>query len=102
MATRATISIVKEDGSTSSIYNHYDGYKSSLGKELKTHFTNEEDILSLMSRGGIRGIYNGVIDSFEDDRIDTFNNQDKLKRYIRKCGFTYNYVFKNNAWEMWS
>jgi len=102
MATRATISIVKEDGTAISIYNHYDGYESSLGKELKEHFTSEKDILSFMSKGSIRSIYDGVIDSFEDDDIEVFKNEDELDSYLNEYGYQYNYIFKNGVWEIWS
>ena len=101
MATRATISIVKEDGTAVSVYNHYDGYESSLGKELKKFFTTESLILSLMCTGGIKGIYNARVDSFDDYEINKFKNEEELERYLSEYGENYNYIFKDGKWIIW-
>ena len=42
MATRSRIAIENEDGSVKSIYCHFDGYLSGVGKTLFNHYDNEK------------------------------------------------------------
>jgi len=101
MATRATISVKHEDGSYSSIYNHYDGYESSLGEELKKHFTNQKDVEGLMDEGAIRGIYDGLVDPFNDGSIcNRSKNRDEFTNYIDEEGYQYNYLFEDGEWKL--
>jgi hypothetical protein len=42
MATRSRIAIEKENGSVKSIYCHFDGYLSGVGKTLFNHYDKEK------------------------------------------------------------
>ena len=60
MSTRCRIGYVREDGKIESIYCHHDGYprEPGVGWVLKNHYTNIEDIKTLMSLGDISSLGN--------------------------------------------
>jgi len=51
MATRARIGIELSDGSVLSVYHHWDGYESWLGRILKTHYNSRELAAELIDGG---------------------------------------------------
>ena len=53
MSTRCRIAIEQEDGTIKSIYCHHDGYKSGVGKTLRTHYTNPDKVQALIALGDI-------------------------------------------------
>ena len=56
MATRSKIAIELEDGTFKSIYCHWDGYPSGVGKMLQEHYTDREKINSLLELGDISSL----------------------------------------------
>lgn len=50
-----------------SIYNHYDGYPSELGKRLLTHYNDLDKALNLLSGGWICGLYDKYYHAAADD-----------------------------------
>jgi hypothetical protein len=56
MATRSRIGIVNEDGTVSSIYCHFDGYVSGVGKKLVENYTNRDKVKELISLGSISSL----------------------------------------------
>ena len=60
MATRSRIAIENENGSVTSIYCHYDGYPSYVGKVLMEHYTDHEKVKKLIALGDISSLYENV------------------------------------------
>ena len=44
MATRARIGIELKNGSILSVYHHWNGYESWLGRILKTHYNTRQKV----------------------------------------------------------
>ena len=55
MATRSRIAIENEDGSVKSIYCHFDGYLSGVGKTLFNHY-DKEKLEKLIELGDISSL----------------------------------------------
>ena len=51
MATRSRIGIQLKDDSILSVYHHWDGYPSWLGRILKTHYNTKEKVSELIDGG---------------------------------------------------
>jgi hypothetical protein len=51
MATRARIGLELPNGSVLSVYHHWDGYPSWLGRILKTHYNSKELAAELIDGG---------------------------------------------------
>jgi hypothetical protein len=51
MGTRARIGIQFDDKSVLSVYHHWDGYPSWLGRILQTHYNTKEKVSSLVDGG---------------------------------------------------
>ena len=50
MATRSRIGIELSDGSILSVYHHWDGYPTWLGRILNTHYTTREKVEDLIDK----------------------------------------------------
>ena len=51
MATRSRIGIQLSDNSILSVYHHWDGYPTWLGRILKTHYNTKEKVAELIDGG---------------------------------------------------
>ena len=51
MATRSRIGIQLSDDSILSVYHHWDGYPTWLGRILKTHYNTKEKVAELIDGG---------------------------------------------------
>ena len=51
MGTRARIGLELQDGSVLSVYHHWDGYPSWLGRILTTHYNTKESVSDLIDGG---------------------------------------------------
>ena len=51
MATRSRIGIQLKDNSVLSVYHHWDGYPSWLGRILNTHYNSREQAVELIDGG---------------------------------------------------
>ena len=51
MATRSRIGIQLSDDSILSVYHHWDGYPTWLGRALKTHYNTQEKVAELIDGG---------------------------------------------------
>jgi len=56
MGTRSRIGIENRDGTVTSIYCHWDGYLSHVGRILHTNYTTEEKIRELMALGDLSSL----------------------------------------------
>ena len=58
MSTRSNIAFIKPTGEVVSIYCHYDGYYSGVGKALVSHYDDLEKIIKLTNLGNITSLSN--------------------------------------------
>jgi hypothetical protein len=56
MATRSRIAIEKQDGTVTSIYCHWDGYTSGVGKMLEKWYTTQAKVEALIELGDISSL----------------------------------------------
>ena len=56
MSTRSRIAIENQNGSVTSIYCHFDGYISGVGKLLKEYYTTQDKVEALIELGDISGL----------------------------------------------
>ena len=68
MATRSRIGIELQDGSILSVYHHWDGYPSWLGRILKTHYNTKEKVSELIDGGDMSTCWTDTI--WGKDRTD--------------------------------
>ena len=119
MATRSTISILKEDGKIYQIYAHFDGYISNNGVVLYNYYNDAEKVNELINLGDLSSLNKNIkpteIHSYEHPQKDVtvFYGRDRgeinikatkfdnIQMYLLSGDFeSYNYVFKekNNKW----
>jgi hypothetical protein len=53
MGTRSTIAYINEEGTVRSVYCHFDGYLSGVGRTLFTHYNSFELAKKLVEHGDI-------------------------------------------------
>jgi hypothetical protein len=56
MSTRSRIAIENQNGSVTSIYCHFDGYISGVGKLLKEYYTTQAKVEALIELGDISSL----------------------------------------------
>ena len=56
MSTRSRIAIENQNGSVTSIYCHFDGYISGVGKLLKEYYTTQAKVEALIELGDISAL----------------------------------------------
>ncbi len=56
MATRSRIGIADPQGNITSIYCHFDGYPSYIGRLLQTTYNTEEDAREIVSLGNLSSL----------------------------------------------
>ena len=71
MATRARIGLELKDGSVLSVYHHWDGYESWLGRILKTHYNTREKVAELIDGGDMSSCWTE----------DRWNSETKAQEY---------------------
>jgi len=103
MATRSRIAIENENGTVTSIYCHFDGYLSGVGKKLFEHYDREKTE-KLMELGDISALDESTEstiayhrDRNEDLHFKTFPNVEDLFDYGFESGIEYIYCLTNNG-----
>jgi predicted CxxxxCH...CXXCH cytochrome family protein len=56
MSTRSRIAIENQDGTVTSIYCHFDGYTSGVGKMLEKWYTTQAKVEALIELGNISSL----------------------------------------------
>jgi hypothetical protein len=105
MSTRSRIAIEKESGIVNSIYCHFDGYISGVGKTLFNHY-DKEKLQKLIELGDISSLGESIIDTVaycrdrgEDLNFTTFPNVEDLFDYGFESGIEYVYCLtKDGIW----
>ena len=101
--TRSQVGLIK-GGKIISVYVHYDGYPSNMKDGLKKHMKDEKDVMTLIKKGGARGIY-------DDKDIEYYGNMKPMKGdvnniddYVRNAGnqasadYVYLYNTQDKKW----
>lgn len=89
MSTHSRIAVKNQDGSYESIYCHFDGYPSGVGKMLKEHYTDDpKKVDELMKLGdlSVLGEEIGVQHPFYGDQCEDCKDYDEyLSKYGTMC-----------------
>ena len=105
MSTRSRIAIENQNGSVTSIYCHFDGYISGVGKTLFNHYDREK-LEKLIELGDISSLDESTEDTVaytrdrdEDLNFTLFPNVPDLFDYGFESGVEYIYcLVKNGIW----
>jgi hypothetical protein len=106
MATRSRIAIENQDGSVTSIYCHWDGYTSGVGKTLEKWYTTQSKVEALIELGDISSLdmtpTSAVAyhrDRGEDLKQTLYDGVEELYTQGFNNGIEYIYCFtKNGQW----
>ena len=110
MSTRSRIGLELTDGSILSVYHHWDGYTSWLGRILQTHYNSYEKASELIDGGdmslcwtddrwddsGVKGVYGPNYYSLRGD--DSPPRLDKDMDEFFADSEEYSYIFRNGNW----
>jgi len=110
MSTRSRIGLELSDGSILSVYHHWDGYTSWLGRILQTHYNAKSLAEELIDGGdmsccwtderwddsGVKGVYGPNYYSLRGD--DSPPRLDKDMDEFFADGEEYSYIFRNGNW----
>jgi len=103
MSTRSRIAIENQDGTVTSIYCHFDGYLSGVGKLLKEYYTTQPKVQALIELGAISSLDMTPTSTaaYARDRGEDFNQStDKdIETFFNENYQKYSYLFtKDNHW----
>ena len=103
MSTRSRIAIENQDGTVTSIYCHFDGYLSGVGKLLKEYYTTQPKVQALIELGDISALDMTPTSTiaYHRDRGEDFNQStDKdVESFFNENYQKYSYLFtKDNRW----
>ena len=106
MSTRSRIAIENQNGSVTSIYCHFDGYISGVGKLLKEYYTTQAKVEALIELGDISALDmtpSSTIAYHRDRNEDLCKTSYLCVEDLFELGFQsgeeYVYCFtKNNIW----
>ena len=113
MGTRSRIGLQLEDGSVLSVYHHWDGYPSGLGKKLVKDYNSKDKIAELIDGGDMSSCmstHNWDMEECEEhvqyysirgencapehhETVDQFLNWQTDGEYA--------YLWRNNQWDAW-
>lgn len=98
MSTNARIFVPAKDGSFNSIYIHWDGYPSHVGRMLRDHYSNIEDINNLIDLGYLSDLQETPEEcvAYHRDR-----NEDLVIEQFEELpdrNQEYEYLFKDGHW----
>jgi hypothetical protein len=107
MATRSRIASENQDGTVDSIYCHFDGYISGVGKTLFNHY-DQEKLEKLLELGDISSLGESTIDTVaycrdrgEDLHFESFKDVEDLFSNGFGSGIEYIYCLtKEGIWIM--
>ena len=111
MATRSRIGIELSDGSVLSVYHHWDGYESWLGRILRTHYNSKELAAELIDGGDMSscwtderwdasadGSYGPQYYSQRGDDSPPRLDADLCEYLLPDGSEEYAYLFRNGEW----
>lgn len=83
MSTRCSIGIFRDSGAVNSIYCHWDGYPTYVGKLLQEHYQNPAKLESLIAHGDLSslapniGTYNTFLPEKSNPNVCLFYARDR-------------------------
>ena len=118
MATRSHIGIALQDDSILSVYHHWDGYPTWLGRILKTHYNTKEKVADLIDGGDMSSCwtnerwgdvneYGGQMKKEVEEYGPQYYSQrgencppryDLNEAEFLSKGEEYSYIFRNGEW----
>ena len=118
MATRSRIGIALQDDSILSVYHHWDGYPTWLGRILKTHYNTKEKVADLIDGGDMSSYwtnerwgdvneYGGQMKKEVEEYGPQYYSQrgencppryDLNEAEFLSKGEEYSYIFRNGEW----
>ena len=103
--TRSQVGIIDRSGKIASAYVHFDGYPSNMKPGIKKHMKNEKDVLTLIKKGGARGIFNDKdIEYYNEKSQPIKGNFKDIPKYLKNAGnkggaeYVYLYNMKDRKW----
>ena len=85
MSTRSRIAIENQDGTVTSIYCHWDGYTSGVGRTLNQHYNTKDKVEVLIELGNLSSLDKTLEttvayarDRGEDSHQATYSNVEEL------------------------
>ena len=60
MSTRSSISVKQLDGSIKTVYCHFDGYHSHVGKMLLKHYNSQEQANAIVNLGDLSALHESI------------------------------------------
>jgi hypothetical protein len=110
MATRSLISIIEHKDETSlsykTIYCHFDGYPSHVGRILISEYDTADKVKSLIELGDLSCIEEGRVQAYHRDKGEAYNppamfSLSELHKQADTIGAEYSYMFNGQDWECW-
>jgi len=112
MATRSRIGLELKDGSVLSVYHHWDGYPSWLGRILKTHYNSKELAAELIDGGdmsscwtyerwddtGVVGVFGPKYYSQRGEDCPPRLDADLCEYLLPDNSEEYAYIFRDGEW----
>ena len=110
MSTRSRIGLELSDGSILSVYHHWDGYTSWLGRILQTHYNSYEKASELIDGGDMSCCwtdtpfdYDGKASKYGPNYYSNRGDDcpprlDKDMDEFFADGEEYSYIFRNGNW----
>ncbi|WNO10416.1 hypothetical protein [Teredinibacter sp. KSP-S5-2] len=108
MSTRSCIALQLEDNAYVSIYCHFDGDPSGVGKALSIHFNEYKKAKSLIDLGNLSYVEDDNAyayhrdggESWQRNRPTACISKDTLLNHAEKMDAAYLYIFQNGKWEI--
>ena len=109
MSTRSRIGIELKNGSILSVYHHWDGYPSWLGRILNTHYNTRSKVAELIDGGDMSSCWtkerwNDSADGSYGPQYYSQRGEDCPPRFDKDMdeffanGEEYSYIFRNGNW----
>ena len=107
MGTRSRIGILNANGTTITMYCHWDGYPENQMPLLQENFTNIFDIIELVTAGGISSLNDYVDDLKAGNKPKTYTDTEPITTKDKAAFFDdksfwdieYIYLFDGSQWE---
>tara|TARA_R100001163_G_scaffold62959_1_gene54270 strand:- start:703 stop:1188 length:486 start_codon:yes stop_codon:yes gene_type:complete len=103
MSTRSNIVLLRENGSCSAVYCHYDGYLEHNGKMLLDNYSSTEDVRVLVAMGNIRSLKPTLDEMVKEEYAEEPCNYNNLRHYMSEVDtlfieFIYLWSEEDESW----
>ena len=103
MSTRSNIVLLRDNGSCSAIYCHYDGYLEHNGKMLLDNYTSTKDVKALISLGNIKSLKPTIDEIAEEEYTEGHQSFPSLRAYMSQVDtlfieFIYLWSEEDESW----